>query len=93
MQLPITDYHLDPDKDLLIAFDITVTPGLGNLRQIEFAGLGAPLMYYQGRAAPTDPPIQQAALADRTGLVPSVSPGSFFFNTIEKVQVIFPPED
>jgi hypothetical protein len=92
VQLPITDYHLDPDKDLLIAFDISATPGLGNLRQIDFAGLGAPLMYYQGRAVPTDPPIRQAALADRTGLVPSVAPGRVAFNTIEKVEVIFPPE-
>ena len=92
VRLPITDYHLDQDKDLLIAFDISATPGLGNLRQIDFAGLAAPLMYYQGRAAPTDPPIRQAALADRTGLVPSVAPGRVAFNTIEKVQVIFPPE-
>jgi hypothetical protein len=90
--LPLIQYHLDPQQDLLVAFDISATPGLGNLRQIEFVGLGAPLTYYMGRAAPTDPPIQEAAKPDRTGLVPSVSPGHVFFNTIEKIEVVFPPE-
>ncbi len=92
--LNIVRYHLDSDKDLLIAFDIGVSPGLGNLRSFEFPGLAVPLYYFKTRTAPQDPPIQEAAAAERTGFsaaAPSGS-GNVFLTLVEKIEIVFPPE-
>jgi hypothetical protein len=93
VKLPIGEnelrYHLDPDKDLLIAFDISASPGLGNLRYVQFPDVTAPFTYFKLRATPQDPPIQEAAVPDRTGFSPSLSPDGLrvFLYLIEKIQV------
>ena len=90
--LDTVPYHLNPDKDLLIAFDLSASPGLGNIRFFEFPGINVPLNYRNLRASPQDPPIQQAAIADRTGFSPSITPGHVFLTLVEKIQVVFPPD-
>jgi hypothetical protein len=94
LRLNSVQYHLDADKDLLIAFDIGASPGVGNFRAFEFPGLAVPLYYFKTRAAPQDPPIQQAAAAERTGFstpAPSSS-GNVFLTLVEKIEIVFPPE-
>jgi hypothetical protein len=94
VRLNLVQYHLDPDKDLLIAFDISASPSLGNLRYVQFAGVATPLAYFKLRPSPQDLPIQQAAVADRTGFSPSASPDGLlvFLFLVEKIEIVFPPE-
>ena len=89
MTLNKVHYHLDPDKDLLIAFDIGASPGLGNIRYFAFPGIAVPLYYFKLRTSPQDLPIQEAAVADRTGFF---SPGPGFLTLVEKIEIVFPPE-
>jgi hypothetical protein len=92
--LNLVDYHLDPDKDLLIAFDISASPGLGNLRYVQFADVAVTFTYYKLRASPQDPPIQEAAVADRTGFLRSLSPDGqrVYLYLVEKIEVVTPPD-
>jgi hypothetical protein len=94
VMLNVVDYHLDSDKDLLIAFDISASAGLGNLRFVQFAGVAVPLTYFKLPSSPQNPPIQQAAVADRTGFSPGLSPDGLrtFIYLVEKIEVVFPPD-
>jgi hypothetical protein len=72
-------YPLDPTKDLLIAFDISNTPGEGNLRQGALTGADS-------FASPPPPPTTaEAGVPDRTtGYVST--PGILFL--VEKIEVL-----
>jgi hypothetical protein len=89
LPLNMIDYNLDPDKDLLIAFDISASPGSANLRYVQFPNVTVPFTYFKLRATPQDPPIQEAAVPDRTGFSPSLSPDGLrvFLYLVEKIQV------
>src|SRR5262249_49323649 len=39
-------YILDREKDLIVAFDISSTPGFGNLRHVDFPDVSVPVTYF-----------------------------------------------
>ena len=76
--LPAVNYTLDQSKDLLIAFDISPTPGQGNVRSV--APLSGADHYF--RAA-----TQQAAAPDRSPDFATGTPSGRHY-LIEKIEVL-----
>jgi len=72
------NYTLDPTQDLLVAFDISNTPGQGDLIQ-------GPLTGADTFASRPPPPLAEAGVPDRTSGYQSI-PGFLFL--VEKIEVL-----